>query len=415
LDALRTCAVLFVICAHVREVYLHVGGQDNWFAGLPFVRGGWMGVDLFFVLSGYFIGKQLWRELQERRAIDFGRFFLRRGLRIWPLFAFFFVFALAVLGRGQFPFGKWWSDAIFLTNYLNKGVVAGSWSLCTEEQFYLVTPLLLIAFAPRIASIRQCRKFLWALLLALPVVRAVSWWALTGGLGHHDDQLFLRTLYEPIHSHADGLIMGLLLSNLEVAGDRQYRQGYFASAWNVFAAVVLCVVCQRVQQAALNFTGVTLVFGAVIWYLLVKRRPRLRFLDAVAFYTLSRLSYGMYLNHSYMQEAVTHWGLNLLPGAAHFPGVHLVLTVSSLVVLSAASAVVTFCLIEYPFLKLRARWLDRKKTARPEEGRPAAEPVVLATRAVVPAIGAQRTAAQDEPATAAGRVPASERPGRLAS
>src|SRR5262249_28669352 len=125
LDALRTCAVLFVIFTHIAEAYVEAGGKNNLFAKLPFVRGGWMGVDLFFVLSGYFIGKQLWREMLATRTIHFTRFALRRGFRIWPLYFFFIVFAIFVLGRGNFPYSKWWSDPLFLTNYLNQGVVGG--------------------------------------------------------------------------------------------------------------------------------------------------------------------------------------------------------------------------------------------------------------------------------------------------
>src|SRR5262249_17034596 len=135
LDALRTCAVLIVLCAHLTVAYLKRGGIDSWLARFPLVKNGGLGVDLFFVLSGYFIGKQLWRELARTGTIHFSRFVFRRGLRIWPLFFFFLVFSLAVVGWGQFPLGRWWSDAVFLTNYFpDQGVVGGSWSLCTEEQ-----------------------------------------------------------------------------------------------------------------------------------------------------------------------------------------------------------------------------------------------------------------------------------------
>src|SRR5262249_38367589 len=86
LDALRTCAVLIVLCAHLTVAYLKHGGIDSWLARFPLVKNGGLGVDLFFVLSGYFIGKQLWRELARTGTIHFSRFVFRRGLRIWPLF-----------------------------------------------------------------------------------------------------------------------------------------------------------------------------------------------------------------------------------------------------------------------------------------------------------------------------------------
>jgi peptidoglycan/LPS O-acetylase OafA/YrhL len=143
LDAARALAVLMVIACHYTEAYLQQGGAENLFSQFPLVSGGWRGVDLFFVLSGLLIGKQLWRELQKTRTIHFSRFVLRRGFRIWPLYFFFLVLVAFVLGRGSLPFGRWWSDAVFLTNYFrNEGVILGGWSLCTEEQFYILAPRL---------------------------------------------------------------------------------------------------------------------------------------------------------------------------------------------------------------------------------------------------------------------------------
>src|SRR5262245_20703739 len=89
LDALRTCAVLFVVVGHAAAAYTSSAGRENAFAHLPWVRNGWIGVDLFFVLSGYLIGNQLWKELLSTHGIDFPRFFLRRSFRIWPLYYFF--------------------------------------------------------------------------------------------------------------------------------------------------------------------------------------------------------------------------------------------------------------------------------------------------------------------------------------
>src|SRR5262249_7530986 len=65
LDVLRTCAILMVIAAHSLGPAKSVGMADDVFSKFPLVRFGWTGVDLFFVLSGYLIGRQLWRELQK--------------------------------------------------------------------------------------------------------------------------------------------------------------------------------------------------------------------------------------------------------------------------------------------------------------------------------------------------------------
>src|SRR5260221_10426293 len=83
LDGLRTLAILLVVNAHLSAEFTEVFGSNH-FSRLPFVTDGWIGVDLFFVLSGFFIGGQLWKEIQRTGKDAVGRFILRRGFRIWP-------------------------------------------------------------------------------------------------------------------------------------------------------------------------------------------------------------------------------------------------------------------------------------------------------------------------------------------
>jgi peptidoglycan/LPS O-acetylase OafA/YrhL len=352
LDALRTLAVAFVVFGHTTVAYVAAGGVENAYSRLPFVRGGWIGVDLFFVLSGYFIGRQLWRELDKTGTISFGQFFIRRGLRIWPLYFFFLAFVLLVLGRGGASW-RGWSDAVFLTNYVNQGVVMGSWSLCTEEQFYILTPLLLIFTARRARSVASYRTGLVVLLIALPLVRLVTFWWLTGSVNARNPEAFRDYLYAPIHTHSDGLVMGLLLANLESYADSRYKTGLWASVWTIPFAMGLCVVLQRLHREALNFTGITLVFGAAVWYLLSKRPAWLSLLNWQGFYWFSRLSFGMYLNHEYIHEGLVQWGLMHLPLAGRLPAIHNLEAGLLVFLVSAALSLVTFCLIEHPFLLLR--------------------------------------------------------------
>src|SRR6185503_14347995 len=141
--------------------------------------------------SGFLIGRQLQRELQRSDTVNVPRFLFRRGMRIWPLyFAWVTFLALAL--------GKWhgiWPDLTFLSNYV-QGQVSGGWSLSTEEQFYLVVPLLLLGvqrtFGPR------GQAWVPLVLLALmPVVRAVTL--------HGSGEAGLEQIYGPIHTHCDAL------------------------------------------------------------------------------------------------------------------------------------------------------------------------------------------------------------------
>jgi peptidoglycan/LPS O-acetylase OafA/YrhL len=145
-----------------------------------------MGVDLFFVLSGFLIGGQIWRELKCEGSLNVPRFIIRRGYRIWPLYLFIFLLCV-ILGRATWS--HWWSDLIFLTNYTNHGVVMGSWSLCTEEQFYITAPTFVLIGLRRKWDPAIYRQLLAGSLLALPAMRAIEWLCLAGSLSVHNSQV----------------------------------------------------------------------------------------------------------------------------------------------------------------------------------------------------------------------------------
>jgi peptidoglycan/LPS O-acetylase OafA/YrhL len=353
LDGLRSIAILLVVSGHLSTDFASSYGRTL-YSRLPFVANGWIGVDLFFVLSGFFIGGQLWKEQSRRGTVAVGRFMIRRGFRIWPLYYFFFVVVLAVsFMYGAAPKGYGWSDPIFLTNYVNHGLVEGSWSLCTEEQFYIVAPLAIYFFARRLRAVERCRPWLWALLCAVPLLRAAIWVHTTGHFFQHDPQLFSPLYYRSI-THCDGLIMGLIVANLWET--RTQTRSKFANPWLLVAVGTFALgALNALQKEIFDFTGLALFFGSFVW-LGVQRRVRV--FDSRLFYWISRLSFGMYLNHEYMAPWVVarvlpHLGLSRSHLLANLLGVVV------LVVISAAVALVTFCLVEHPFLQLRKIVLGR--------------------------------------------------------
>ncbi len=362
LDVLRSIAVLLVVFAHARGEWLRQGGEPNNFTQFFLVRDGYIGVDLFFVLSGYLIGKQLWVELRETRTIQIGKFIIRRGLRIWPLFFFFLVFDLAVLGRGDFPYGSWWSDAVFLTNYINRGVVMGSWSLCTEEQFYILAPLLIVAGARLTASPANYRRFLWLLLFLQPLTRMIIWVSVGGTLAPRNPEIFRDYIYGPIHTHADGLILGMLIANYQVTDPRFRSRWLPGSVWGLGLAVAVCLVFRLIHREILGFTGISLVFGAAVCMAIMKPSIAANwFVRSRIFYLCSRLSYGMYLNHEYLQMDAVGFVRKTFAPTDQFPAVYAAVSAVTLALVSGAFAVLTFCLIEYPFLQLRSRLLGSHK------------------------------------------------------
>jgi peptidoglycan/LPS O-acetylase OafA/YrhL len=357
LDALRSVAVLLVVNQHVSAQFAKRYGPNR-YTSFPLTANGWIGVDLFFVLSGYFIGTQLWRELAKSGTVSLSRFMVRRGLRIWPLY--FSVFAAVFLVAPGFAAAKQygWTDLVFLTNYLNHGIVQGSWSLCTEEQFYLITPLALLLIGRR--SMRGYRWGLAALLALVCVVRAFTYVALTGHLlGRHPEAF--QALYYPFHTHCDGLITGLLVANL--VASKENAKGILARPiLLVGLSLASLVLLVAVHTEAENFAGLAIFFASLVWWGV--RSGTTRFGQYI-FYLLSRLSFGMYLNHEYMQSwvagRVVPWlGVMRLGPIAGAATAFLVLASCSIIV-----SAVTFCLIEHPFLMVRTAVLGRKSVESP--------------------------------------------------
>lgn len=356
LDGLRSIAILLVVSGHLSHQFAETYGQTL-YSKLPFVANGWIGVDLFFVLSGFLIGGQLWKELRARGSIHVGKFVLRRGFRIWPLYFFTFLCILlfsVAFDKGAAAKQYGWTDIVFITNYYNRGLVMGSWSLCTEEQFYVITPIALFFLVRHLRSVEKFRPLLWGLLLAVPLLRAVVWVHVTGHFFQHDALLFATLFYGSL-THCDGLIVGLIIANLRVAGEK--RVAGIANPWVLVAvATTLLIVFHVLQKEIFDFSVLALFFGSFVWLGLQRQ---IRLFNYRIFYWISRLSFGMYLNHEYMCPWIVHTVLAKVPLTGRLLVFNNLAGIVIVTILSAAIALVTFCFVEHPFLQMRKAVLGR--------------------------------------------------------
>ena len=169
IDGLRAIAVLAVVLYHF---------------GVPYLDGGFVGVDIFFVISGFLIGGLLWKELRGTGHISLGRFYMRRIRRLAPAyFAMAIVSAVAawfILLPFEFrEFGKsliaatvwlsnvqFWREAGYFDIGADSKVLLHTWSLSVEEQFYVFLPLFLIVFAFLRNAVVGLLVLIWALSLA---------------------------------------------------------------------------------------------------------------------------------------------------------------------------------------------------------------------------------------------------------
>lgn len=352
LDVLRSIAILLVFTGHYAAEFQGTPRVQ----ALPVVHWGWTGVDLFFVLSGFLIGGQLWKELKRAGHIRIGRFLLRRGLRIWPLYYAFVVFVAAEGLFGRTMRGMW-SDACFFSNYIY-GQIGGGWTLSTEEQFYILAPITIALFARIIKP-----KHLWILpaagLLGLVVNRVIllSYWQ-----AQYLDASYMRfALITPLYTHADGLGVGLLLAWFAV-----FRPELIASKRLRLSVcggmLVVGTALYYLSHYIFCYTTLGLIFGAAaLWGLGLQRTPRP--LGWHGFYIISRLSFGMYLNQFGLLERLSSLllPLRVKGGEAAFWMLYAVCLLASI-----AIAFVTFQMVEWPFLQLRARWLESAKRIQPE-------------------------------------------------
>jgi peptidoglycan/LPS O-acetylase OafA/YrhL len=201
LDLLRFLAILLVIGRHLPLPVSSPFLLSSWHCG------GWVGVDLFFVLSGFLVSGILFREHQKTGRLDLKRFLIRRGLKIYPAFWALIGITLLVATASpqRLPLTRVVSELLFVQNY-SDGLWNHTWSLAVEEHFYFALALLfvgLIAWRPQNSFAVLPRLFLSIALICFGF-RLLSLWVFP--VYSHRWYLFAT------HLRIDSLFFGVLLS-----------------------------------------------------------------------------------------------------------------------------------------------------------------------------------------------------------
>ncbi len=166
---------------------------------------GWSGVDLFFVLSGFFVSGILFREFIANGKISPARFFFRRVLKIWPLFytALAIQLCYSLLKGQQLTANQILSEIFFVQNYI-PGFMNVTWSLGIEEQFYFLLAMGMPFILNTGKSVKLVKQYCFAVMLLCIVLRFIN--------------LRINPLYDPysnfypLHLRADSLCSGIILS-----------------------------------------------------------------------------------------------------------------------------------------------------------------------------------------------------------
>lgn len=298
LDGLRTFAVAAVILFH---------------AASRLGQGGVIGVDVFFVVSGFVITRLIVRELDTTGTVALGRFYLLRLARLWPALAAVSVFTLVMEHTvSSTRFGDPWSPfyaSFYVTDFVNAfGPITANtplnhtWSLAVEEQFYLLWPLVLLLLIRRLSRPGAALATLGLCGLAL-AGRVVMWTAGSGSVPIY---------YLPI-TRADQLLIGcamaLLLSAQSPSRAGRALQVFSGrAAWPAFAALILTALLLPAENmptwlAPVYFTVgmsvVALLAAIVVFAVITNEQGSLaRFLShRVLSWPGRHLSYSLYLWH----------------------------------------------------------------------------------------------------------------------
>jgi len=354
LDLLRALAIIVVVFYHAALFGFKLPGRVD--------RFGWIGVDLFFVLSGYLIGGQLLAPLARDQRINLSRFFARRALRIMP--AYFAVLAIYFLLPSWREYPEMaqplWK---FLFSVQNIGLHGGTafshaWSLAVEDQFYLGLPFILLFVNrwPRATVIIPCVIFVGGILLRAFLAHQNP--AEISGVAFRGYQAWI---YYPTWTRLDPLVFGVVLAAIEKFRPEWWKRLMNLAVWLWLPALALIVYALWLGE------GEYLTFATVIWqfpllaigmaglliYAQSDRLPIRRVpIPGAAF--IASIAYSAYL----VQKLVIH-------AVAQFCASHdIALTSTSALVAVElcvyAAATVLFFVVERPFLQLRHRIAPRK-------------------------------------------------------
>jgi peptidoglycan/LPS O-acetylase OafA/YrhL len=307
LDGVRAVAVLLVLLAH---------GTSRFEPGGLHMSLGWIGVDLFFVLSGFLISNLLFRESDRFGSISLTRFYVRRSLRIWPLYyAVLLLYAFVLPHIDEELFGRvyvsagsegyptyrdaLWPHFVFLQNYLveaNEVRMGLSlfWSLAIEEHFYLVWPLLVVV-VPR-------RYLGWGLMLITlggVAVNALTAFQMLPTVGRGQTATHLR-----LYALGAGCWAAYLHNyRPERLAWLRRRRAWYWLAWLAIAFVGWQASADlagriRIPQVLVALRFLPAAATAVLIVILVgPEAPRAPLLSSRPMVYIGKISYGIYVLH----------------------------------------------------------------------------------------------------------------------
>ena len=366
LDVIRGIAVLLVIISHLLIPNIAPRDfNDKIFSllivPLKFIRtGGWAGVDLFFVLSGFLVSGLLFKEFKTFGKVNSYRFLIRRGFKIYPVFYAFLLITFLIdylLHYSRLPalydytnikdqIWLYLRDGLFISNYF-PGRWSHSWSLDVEELFYLLLTLyfmVLIKLKQLNFTSIMCA---WALLFICGIVfRAIAYIQHPGF--HFGSQ------YSKSHFRLDALLFGVLFSWLY---NYQPQKLFFLKRFKYWAVIIsvawlltnfLFARSDNPWIAVVSLGINPICFGVL---LIVALNSSATFLQNKMLAYIGRISYAVYLWHVFTNMCFITWLPAIGTGKMYW-----IIYLVGYLSLSVLIGSLFTQMIEVPFLNLRNKY-----------------------------------------------------------
>ncbi len=360
LDLVRAVAISLVILFHLNQKVIHLSAES--YPGL-FFNWGWHGVDIFFVLSGFLIGGQLIEDNFEGR-FSFKRFYLKRILRTFPPYYFYYALVTVVYSYSIGAFALRNTTILkdlllhlaYLNNYIE--VIARRselfWSLAIEEQFYLIMPLIMFLI------IRYAKKYIFPALLAFILLGTLIRIALyEPGLSAMG---WAHGFYTPFHTRFDELLFGVAAAYIFINYKDSLKR--LSSIWKALFLTItaLCLGASYLYgsmepgyfNTCWQFTVTGLGSALLILYITIF--PVARFVPAKSVFRLTaRLSYTMYIYHMIILNLYLSYlakkGITSAGSSTALFAVLLLIYIAGLFVISGFF----YSIIEMPFMYYRRK------------------------------------------------------------
>lgn len=351
LDGLRGIAILLVVFFHN-------------FGFIKYFNFGWLGVDLFFVLSGFLITNILMKEVGSKNYLK--NFYVRRILRIFPLYYLFLIVFLLILPNFEaykdnlkyYTDNQWWIWT-YLQNWLyvfklpeDTNLLLHLWSLGVEEQYYLIWPFVILLI----------RKPKWLLLLSLTIlvlimgIRFILWYKNIEGFHYFTLYTFTRI---------DGLCIGSALALIRILKPNFIT--YFTAPVILFVAVLnfIFYFVNKTNNysfpyfAIVGYTTFAVVFAILVHEAATSNKNIItKILSIAALRFLGKISYGFYIFHWPVFIFLSPIFTNFLSN--YFEIDYLIIQITSSFIATLTGLVISiasFYFFEIRFLKLKKHFI----------------------------------------------------------